>query len=80
MKKIVVLISFYVITILQSCIFFNPCGSDEFTTYFITIEKISGLFHSFDENGIFPYLDEFNRNELGISIGADSITERVAIS
>ncbi len=39
MKKTVVLISIYVIALLQSCIFFNPCGNDEFTTYFVTIEN-----------------------------------------
>ncbi len=75
MKKFTVLILIHLIAILQSC-----CGNVEFTTYFITIERVRGLFYSFDENGIFPYLDEFNRNELGVTITADSTTERIEIS
>ncbi|MCX7548705.1 hypothetical protein OS188_12150 [Xanthomarina sp. F1114] len=54
------------------------CCSDEGTTTFNTIESASVLLFSFDENGIFPYLDEFNPNELGISVSADSISSKIA--
>lgn len=80
MKKIIVILLIHLTGLIQSCIFFNPCGNDDFTTYYITIERARGLFYSFDENGIFPYLDDYNRNELGITVTADSTTERIEIS
>lgn len=79
MKKLFALFIIYFCTILQSCFFFNPC-ENEFTTYFRTIESVRGLFYSYDENGIYPYLDEYNRQELGIVVIEDSITERIEIS
>jgi len=44
---------------------------------FISIKTARVLFFSFDANGVFPYLEEFNKNELGIGIVPDSVSERV---
>lgn len=56
------------------------CCSDDGTITYNTVESASVLLFSFDENGIFPYLDEFNPNELGIGIYADSLTTRVEMA
>ena len=72
MKKIKFTVVFYLIFLGISCI----CPSQG-TTTFITIETASALLYSFDENGIFPYLDEFNREELGITVGMDSVSQNI---
>jgi hypothetical protein len=66
----------YGLGFVQSCI----CPNNGFSTTFVTVETARGLFYSFDENGIFPYLDSFDRTELGISILSDSTSERIEIS
>lgn len=53
------------------------CCSDEGSITYETIKSAHVLLFSFDENGIFPYLDEFNPNELGIAVAPDSISSRV---
>jgi hypothetical protein len=73
MKKLTSFLLIQFLLFVSSCICPNGGGS---TTY-ITIHHARGLLYSFDENGIFPYLDEINRNELGISVLPDSTTERV---
>ncbi len=35
------------------------------------------MLFSFDKNGIYPYIEEFNKNELGISVYADSLSETI---
>ena len=42
-----------------------------------TIKTVSIKLLSFDRNGIYPYLEDFNKNELGISVYADSLSETV---
>lgn len=76
MKKIISLGGLYVLTLIQSCI----CPNNGFNTTYLTIESVGGLFYSFDENETFPYLDDFNRAELGISVFPDSISERIEVS
>lgn len=56
------------------------CCSGEGTITYETVESARVLLFSFDENGIFPYLDEFNPSELGISVSADSLTTRVEVA
>jgi len=52
----------------------------EMSTTFITIKSVRVMFFSFDKNGIFPYMDEYNKNELGIGIVPDSVSERVELA
>lgn len=74
MKKIIsVLILFSL-----SCLF-SSCPRETSTTY-ITIKTVRVLLYSFDKNGIFPFLDDFNRNELGIGVFDDSISQRVVFA
>lgn len=61
---------------ITSCI----CPNKDFSTTYITIHSARALFYSFDENGVFPHLEEFNRNELGISIFPDSTSEILEIA
>jgi len=72
MNKVKFTIVFYCILLMLSCV----C-SDEGTTTIITIENAKTLLYSFDENGIFPYLEDFNREELGILVSEDSISSEV---
>lgn len=69
MKKITLTI-FALITIISCC-------PNDGELQIITIETARPLLFSFDENGIFPHLDEFNPNELGIGVYQDSITTRI---
>lgn len=73
MKKLTSFLLIHFLLFAASCICPNGGGS---MTY-ITIHNARGLLYSFDENGIFPYFDEINRNEIGISVLPDSMTERV---
>ena len=67
MKKIFKLFpAFIVVSILAGC-------PDKLTTLYRTIESVSVLLFSFDENGIFPHTESYNINELGIGIFADSL-------
>ena len=45
------------------------------TVKYKTIKSVNVLLFSFNEFGIYPYLDEFNKNELGIGVYSDSIVE-----
>ncbi len=72
MNKIKFTVLFYIITLVLSCI----CPNNGTTTK-ITIENAATLLYSFDENGIFPFLEEFNREELGILVAADSTTREI---
>ncbi|WP_369049535.1 hypothetical protein [Tenacibaculum sp. UWU-22] len=58
----------------------NSCctGDEDVSTN--TIESARGFLYSYDENGIYPYFDEFNPNELGIGVTADSITNTFEIN
>ena len=73
MKKSIALIGIYLAFLITSCICPNKGGS----LTEITIHSAKGILFSFDKNGIFPYFDSINRNELGIGIVADSISEQV---
>jgi hypothetical protein len=57
-------------------IIINSCCTGEEDLSINTIESVQGFLYSYDENGIYPYFDEFNPNELGIGVTADSITNR----
>lgn len=73
MKKLFTLLTIFLFGILLSgC----PGGS---VTYY-TIESVNAFLFSFDKYGNYPHLEEFNKNELGIGIFADSLTEKVEIA
>ena len=76
MKKIILIALFYLFMFLTACF----CPPHDSTTTYITIHSARALFYSYDENGVFPYLEEFNRDELGIGVYADSISERIVSS
>lgn len=71
MKKLIAI----VITISIGFIF-SACPTETSLTS-ITIKTVRALFFSFNTNGVYPYLEEFNKNELGIGVLPDSISERV---
>ena len=68
MNKIILLAIILIIT--------NSCCTGDEDVSINTIESVRGFLYSYDENGIYPYFDEFNPNELGIGVAADSITNR----
>ncbi len=72
MKKIISFLLVHFFLFISSC--FCP---DEGSITYITIQTARGLLYSFDENGIFPYLDHINRHELGLSIMEDSTSENI---
>ena len=72
MKKFTCVVLMFFFGSIVSCF----CPDMESTTY-KTIKSVYGTVYSFQPNGIFPYYDEFNRQELGIGIRPDSIAERV---
>lgn len=72
MRKLISILIIQILLFVTSCL----CPNKGSITY-ITIHDARSILYSFDENGIFPYLDELDRNELGLSILPDSITERV---
>lgn len=75
MKKIAtIIILFSLASILSSC------PPDEGTITYKKIKSAKALLFSFSENGIYPHLEDFNRNELGIGISFDSISERIEIA
>ena len=73
MKKIAVFLLAQLFLLGSSCI--DPYGGSSCT--YITIQSARGILYSFDENGIFPYFDEINRDELGISVLPDSTTQKI---
>ena len=68
----------FIILFFLGCIF-SSCPREASTTY-KTIKTVHVLLFSFDKNGMFPYLDDFNKNELGIGIYPDSVSERVEVA
>jgi len=74
MKKIASIIILFSL----SCLF-SSCPRETSTTY-ITIKTVRVMLYSFDKNGIFPYLDEFYKDQLGIGVFDDSISERVVFA
>jgi len=70
MKKLLSVIFLFLI----GC-FLSSCPNQ--TTTWVTIKSARTQFFSFDQNGIWPYLESFNKNELGISVYADSLAERI---
>jgi len=68
MKK---LISLTIILLIGLIFTGCPQGSDTWKT----IITVRVMLFSFDKNGIYPYLENFNKNELGISVYADSLSE-----
>jgi len=56
------------------------CPPDDGITTYETIKSVRALLYSFDENGIYPYLDEFNPEELGIGVYPDSILTRTELA
>lgn len=74
MKKIVSVIFLFSLSFI-----FSACPKETSTTY-ITIKTARVMLYSFDKNGIYPYLDEFNREKLGIGVFGDSIAERVVFA
>jgi len=71
MKKLIrIAIIFSIAFILSGC-------PPEISTTYITIKTARVLLFSFDKNGNYPYLEEFNKNELGIGVVTDSVSEYV---
>ena len=57
------------------CFLLTACPDDGTITY-ETIKSVRTFLFSFDENGVFPHLEEFNREELGIAVVPDSTLRR----
>lgn len=74
MKKLTSLIILFFL----GCIF-SSCPRESSKTY-KTIKTVRVLLFSFDKNGIYPHLDDFNKNELGIGIFPNSVSERVEVA
>lgn len=70
MKKLTSLIIILLIGLM-----FTGCPQGSVT--WKTIKTVRVMLFSFDKNGIYPYLEDFNKNELGISVYADSLSETV---
>lgn len=52
------------------------CPAEDRTITYETIKSVGTFLFSFDENGIFPHLEEFDPEELGIAVVPDSIFRR----
>lgn len=52
----------------------SSCPGDISVTY-ITIKSVNVFLFTFDKNGVYPHLENFNKNELGIGVYSDSISE-----
>ncbi len=72
MKKLSLILLIYVATLITSCI------PGKITTYQLTINSVGCMAFSFQDNGIFPYLEKINKEQLGISIIPDSISKKIA--
>jgi hypothetical protein len=70
MKKLISLI-----IVLLTGLMFTGCPQGSVT--WKTIKSVRVMLFSFDGNGIYPYLEKFNKNELGILVNADSLSETV---
>jgi hypothetical protein len=70
MKKLISLI-----ILLLTGLIFTGCPPGSVT--WKTIKTVRVKLFSFDKNGIYPYLEDFTKNELGISVYADSLSETV---
>jgi hypothetical protein len=68
-----------IITLLLIGVLFSGCPRAG-SIHYKTIKTAQTVLFSFNENGIFPYLEEFNRNELGISVVPDSIFEAIELA
>lgn len=55
---------------------FTACPPDNGITTYETIKSVRALLFSFDENGVYPHLEEFNPEQLGIGVYPDSISIR----
>lgn len=75
MKKIISLVAIYISMFVTSC--FCP---DKGSTTHVTIVSARAIFYSFDRNGVFPYYESYNRNELGISVLSDSVVKNVLLA
>ena len=49
------------------------------TNTYITIKSAYVLLYSFNEYGVYPYTEEFNKNELGIGVWSNSFSESVDV-
>lgn len=56
------------------------CPPDDGITTYKTIKSVRALLYSFDKNGIYPYLEEFNPEQLGIGVYPDSISTRTELA
>lgn len=56
------------------------CPPEDRTITYETIKSVRALLFSFDENGVFPHLDDFNPDELGIGVYPDSISRRTEVA
>ena len=65
-KKTTIVLIISIMSVLSGCL-------TGVTVTYKTIKTAKVLLFSFDKNGIFPYLEQFNKNELGISVTPDSI-------
>ncbi len=75
MKKI------YKISILIICGFLLiGCPPDDEITTYETIKSVRARLFSFDKNGIYPYFEEFNPEQLGIIVSPDSIITRTELA
>ncbi len=74
MKKLSFVLFLYFFGSILTC-----CTTEKVITY-ETIETAKVSLFSFGENGLFPYYDEYNPNELGIGIYGDSTSIRKEIA
>lgn len=75
MKKLSLILVIYALTFISSCI--NP---GNMTTVQQTIHSARGMAYSFSVNGVFPYLEEINKDKLGISITPDSVSDKILMA
>lgn len=66
MKKALVILFFFGLSII-----FPGCPKGTIT--YVTIKTVRGIVFSFNEHGVFPNTDNFNRSEIGIGIYPDSV-------
>lgn len=74
MKKLSLILFIYFFGTIISC-----CSSDG-RIIFHTIESVNVQLFSFDEEGMYPYLENYNPTELGISVLADSLSTRIELA
>jgi len=74
MKRLTFLMLIYFAGSITSC-----CTNGPAVYTYNTIETAKVFLYSFDENGVFPYLEQFNPDELGIAIVPDSLAKRIEV-